>query len=76
MAFIVLTHSDDGKSQVDIYERRPSYVVIDKSSVMLNVSVEKSRYKNVFQDIQQIIPTLFEDFLALVITLLLSGAKA
>ena len=60
MAFIVLTHSDDGKSQVDIYERRPSYVVIDKSSVMLEVTVDKSRYKNVFQDIQQIASALRE----------------
>lgn len=60
MAYIVLTHTDDGESQVDIYERRPSYVVIDKSSVMLNVSVEKSRYKNVFQDIQQIASALKE----------------
>jgi hypothetical protein len=54
MAFIVLTHTDDGESQVDIYERRPSYVIIDKASVMLNVSVEKSRYKNVSQDIKQL----------------------
>ena len=54
MAFIVLTHTDDGESQVDIYERRPSYVIIDKASVMLEVSVEKSRYKNVSQDIQQL----------------------
>ena len=60
MAFIVLTHSDDGKSQVDIYERRPSYVIIDKASVMLEVSVEKSRYKNVSQDIQQIASALKE----------------
>jgi hypothetical protein len=60
MAFIVLTHTDDGESQVDIYERRPSYVVIDKSSVMLEVTVDKSRYKNVFQDIQQIASALKE----------------
>jgi hypothetical protein len=60
MAYIVLTHSDDGESQVDIYERRPSYVVIDKSSVMLEVTVDKSRYKNVFQDIQQIASALRE----------------
>ena len=60
MAFIVLTHTDDGKSQVDIYERRPSYVIIDKASVMLEVKVDKSRYKNVFQDIQQIASALRE----------------
>jgi len=60
MAYIVLTHSDDGKSQVDIYERRPSYVIIDKASVMLNVSVEKSRYKNVSQDIKQLASALKE----------------
>ena len=60
MAFIVLTHTDDGESQVDIYERRPSYVIIDKASVMLEVTVDKSRYKNVFQDIQQIASALRE----------------
>lgn len=60
MAYIVLTHTDDGDSQVDIYERRPSYVIIDKASVMLNVSVEKSRYKNVSQDIQQLASVLKE----------------
>ena len=60
MAYIVLTHTDDGDSQVDIYERRPSYVIIDKASVMLNVSVEKSRYKNVSQDIQQLASVLRE----------------
>ena len=60
MAYIVLTHSDDGESQVDIYERRPSYVIIDKASVMLEVTVDKSRYKNVFQDIQQIASALRE----------------
>ncbi len=60
MAYIVLTHTDDGESQVDIYERRPSYVIIDKASVMLNVSVEKSRYKNVSQDIQQLASVLRE----------------
>ena len=60
MAFIVLTHSDDGESVVDIYERRPSYVVIDKASVMLEVLVDKSRYKNVYQDIQQIASALRE----------------
>lgn len=60
MAFIVLTHTDDGESQVDIYERRPSYVIIDKASSMLEISVEKSRYKNVFQDIQQLASALRE----------------
>ena len=60
MAYIVLTHSDDGESQVDIYERRPSYVIIDKASVMLEVKVYKSRYKNVSQDIQQIASALRE----------------
>lgn len=60
MAFIVLTHTEHGKSVVDIYDRRPSYVVIDKSSVMLEVTVDKSRYKNVFQDIQQIASALRE----------------
>ena len=60
MAFIVLTHTDDGKSQVDIYERRPSYVIIDNASSMLEISVEKSRYKNVFQDIQQLASALRE----------------
>ena len=60
MAYIVLTHTDDDKSQVDIYERRPSYVIIDKASVMLNVSVEKSRYKNISQDIKQLASALRE----------------
>lgn len=60
MAFIVLTHTEDGESVVDIYDRRPSYMVIDKASVMLEVSVDKSRYKNVFQDIQQLASALRE----------------
>ena len=60
MAFIVLTHTNDGDAVVDIYDRRPSYVVIDKSSVMLEVTVDKSRYKNVSQDIQQLASALKE----------------
>lgn len=60
MAFIVLTHNNNGDAVVDIYERRPSYVVIDEASVMLEVLVDKSRYKNLYQDIQQIASALKE----------------
>lgn len=60
MSFITLTHTEEGESVVEIHERRPSYVVIDKASVMLKVNVEKSRYKNVYQDIQQLASALKE----------------
>ena len=60
MSYITLTHTEEGDSVVEIHERRPSHVVIDKASVMLKVTVEKSRYKNVYQDIQQLASALKE----------------
>ena len=60
MAYIVLTHTDDGDSQVDIYERRPSYVLIEQASNMIEVSLEKSQSGDLLTTIQDMAKAIKE----------------
>ena len=60
MAYIVLTHTDDGESQVDIYERRPSYVLIEQASNMIEVSLEKSQSGDLLTTIQDMAKAIKE----------------
>ena len=54
MAFVTLTKLEDGTEQVDIYERRPSWVVIEQATHMIKVSIDKSRSSDLLTTIKEI----------------------
>ena len=54
MAFVTVTKLEDGTEQVDIYERRPSWVVIEQATHMIKVSIDKSRSSDLLTTIKDI----------------------
>lgn len=54
MAYITQTKLEDGTEQVEIHERRPSWVVIQQASNMVKVNIEKSRSSDLLTTITDI----------------------
>ena len=60
MAYVTLTKLEDGTEQVDIHERRPSWVVIEHATSMIKVNLEKSRSSDLLTTIQDIASAIKE----------------
>ena len=60
MAYVTLTPQTDGTDQVDIYDRRPSYVLIEQASNMIEVSLEKSQTGDLLTTIQDMAKAIKE----------------
>ena len=60
MAFVTVTKLEDGTEKVDIYERRPSWVVIEQASNMVKVNIEKSRSSDLLTTIKDIASAIEE----------------
>ena len=60
MAYVTLTKLEDGTEQVDIHERRPSWVVIEQATNMIKVNLEKSRSSDLLTTIQDIASAIKE----------------
>ena len=54
MAYVLVTQLEDGTDQVEIYERRPSWVVIEQASNMIKVQVDKSSSGDLLTTIKDI----------------------
>jgi len=54
MAYVTVTKLEDGTEAVDIYERRPSWVVIEQASNMVKINIEKSRSSDLLTTIKEI----------------------
>ena len=54
MAFVTVTKSEDGTDKVDIYERRPSWVVIEQATNMVMINIEKSHSTDLLTTIKEI----------------------
>ena len=54
MAYVTVTKLEDGTEKVDIYERRPSWVVIEQASNMVKINLEKSRSSDLLTTIKDI----------------------
>ena len=54
MAYVTVTKLEDGTEKVDIYERRPSWVVIEQASNMVKINLEKSRSTDLLTTIKEI----------------------
>lgn len=54
MAYVTVTKLEDGTDKVDIYERRPSWVIIEQASNMIKVNLEKSRSTDLLTTIKEI----------------------
>ena len=54
MAYVTVTKLEDGTEQVDIHERRPSWVVIEQATHMIKVSIDKSRSSDLLTTIKEI----------------------
>lgn len=54
MAFVTLTKLEDGTDKIDIYDRRPSWVVIEQASNMIEVQIDKSRSNDLLTTIKEI----------------------
>lgn len=60
MAYVTVTKLEDGTDQVDIHERRPSWVVIEQASNMIKVNIEKSRSSDLLTTIKEIATAIKE----------------
>ena len=60
MAYVTLTPQTDGTDQVDIYDRRPSSVLIEQARNMIEVSLEKSQTGDLLTTIQDIAKAIKE----------------
>ena len=60
MAYVTVTKLEDGTDTVEIYERRPSWVVIEQASNMIKVNLEKSRSSDLLTTIKEIASAIKE----------------
>ena len=54
MAYITQTKLEDGTEEVQIHDRRPSWVVIEQASNMVKINLEKTRSVDLLTTIQDI----------------------
>ena len=54
MAYITQTKLEDGTEEVQIHDRRPSWVIIEQASNMVKINLEKTRSVDLLTTIQDI----------------------
>ena len=60
MAYVTVSKLEDGTDQVDIHERRPSWVIIEQASNMVKINIEKSRSSDLLTTIKEIASAIKE----------------